>query len=209
MKKKTSFLLVCGMTLLILVACSEEKTPMDTDRDAYLAQVDEWRAMKNEKFRTSEKSPLPEKDKENFSGLPYFPVNPALRLKVTLKKLETPEPMDMLTSDGSPRKVLRYGYFTFILDDKVQRLYAYKFINSSNDSLLFIPFRDSTSGEESYAGGRYLDVQEQADSNVYTLDFNMAYNPSCAYGRPEYVCPVPPAENTLEVAIRAGEKKWH
>jgi hypothetical protein len=69
---------------------------------------------------------------------------------------------------------------------------------------LFIPFRDATSGSETYAAGRYLELTENT-TGIYDLDFNRAYNPYCAY-REDYSCPLPPAENTLTVAIRAGEK---
>ncbi len=208
--KKNKQMLLLGILAVVLAGCTDEAAPPSAEeRKAYVEKVMAWREMKDEHFRESEKSPLLEKDKKDFKGLPYFPVNPALRLQVTLMKLENPEPMEMLTNEGSLRKAIRYGYFTFVLDNKVQRLYVYKFLDSSDDNYLFIPFRDATSGKESYPGGRYLDIEEQDSSRVYTLDFNMAYNPSCAYGRPDYICPVPPPENTLEVAIRAGEKKWH
>jgi hypothetical protein len=72
---------------------------------------------------------------------------------------------------------------------------------------LFIPFTDATSNGESYGGGRYIDLIEQ-ENNDYVVDFNLAYNPSCAYGRDDFSCPIPPQENHLPIAIAAGEKKW-
>ncbi|MFQ5676033.1 MAG: DUF1684 domain-containing protein, partial [bacterium] len=87
----------------------------------------------------------------------------------------------------------------------ILQVYKLLDVQSKYPGYLFIPFRDVTTGTESYPGGRYLDLQEN-DSQIYTLDFNLAYNPSCAYGKDGYSCPLPPAENTLDVAVLAGEK---
>jgi uncharacterized protein (DUF1684 family) len=102
---------------------------------------------------------------------------------------------------------LRYGYFDFKVGDQICKLQVYRLEDASGvGASLFIPFRDSTSGQETYAAGRYIDLKENT-SGVYDLDFNRAYNPYCAYNS-EFSCPIPPAENTLRVAIRAGEKKY-
>ena len=102
---------------------------------------------------------------------------------------------------------MRYGYFEFQVGSKDCRLQVYRLEDSAaRGASLFVPFRDSTSGQETYGAGRYIDLKENT-SGIYDLDFNRAYNPSCAYNS-TYSCPVPPAENTLKVAIRAGEKKY-
>jgi hypothetical protein len=73
--------------------------------------------------------------------------------------------------------------------------------------LLFIPFKDLTNGRESYGGGRYIDIKNPAGKSAI-IDFNLAYNPSCAYGSDKYSCPIPPKENFLQVKIKAGEKTY-
>ncbi|MFQ5632240.1 MAG: DUF1684 domain-containing protein [bacterium] len=115
-----------------------------------------------------------------------------------------------MTTNGKDRPALRYGYFAFEVEKNMHRLQVYKFLdnNSQYKPYLFVPFLDQTAGEETYGGGRYLDLEEN-ETGVYELDFNFAYNPSCAYGRKEYICPIPPSENTLSIPIRAGEKAWH
>jgi uncharacterized protein (DUF1684 family) len=114
----------------------------------------------------------------------------------------------MVTSTGSYAEYLRYGYFEFQIDEKGLRLQAYKQLHTApgHGERLFVPFRDGTSGRDSYGAARYLDVMELA-GDEYVLDFNLAYNPYCAYSE-NYVCPFPPAENALEVEIRAGERKF-
>ncbi len=105
------------------------------------------------------------------------------------------------------RETLKYGYFKFKVDSSQCVLQVYKLldIQSNYPNYLFVPFLDATTGKESYAGGRYLDFEEN-DSGIYTLDFNLAYNPSCAYGKAGYNCPIPPVENRLNVAIYTGER---
>jgi len=114
----------------------------------------------------------------------------------------------MTTNTGEIREALRYGYFELRLEGRDLHLHVYRMEDSSNPGKpnLFIPFRDATSGKETYGAGRYLDLAENT-SGHYDLDFNLAYNPYCAYGG-DFICPVPPEENRLPVAIRAGEKVY-
>lgn len=109
----------------------------------------------------------------------------------------------MTTSIGTQDLFLRYGYFEFKLEEKTYTLQAYK---SHHADSLFLPFRDGTSGKESYGASRYLDIKEH-ELDDYTIDFNLAYNPYCAYSD-SFSCPLPPTENWLSVQIRAGEKNY-
>lgn len=172
----------------------------------YLAEIQKVRAHKDQQFR-GRNSPLPKKERKRFSGLRYYDIDPAYRLEVRLHRLDKTEPFEMITNTGERRKAVRYGYFDFRLRGKSLRLFAYK-LKDSPGRLLFVPFTDLTSGTETYGGGRYLDLEERKDGK-YVLDFNLAYNPYCAYDSRRYSCPIPPAENHLDVAIRAGEKTWH
>ncbi len=161
-------------------------------------------------FKTDSDSPIPAAIRERFQGLEYFPPDPAYRIPVRLVKLPVPEPVTLATSKGVPRPMVRYGSFEFEIDRVKQRLYAYKAVpqpghHHQQDSL-FVPFRDATSGKEAYGAARYLDLDESPSGEV-VLDFNLAYNPYCAYSD-DYVCPFPPKENWLTVPIRSGEKSF-
>jgi len=150
-------------------------------------------------------SPIPHEERHDFKGLKYYPIDLGYRFRVKLNRFEKPEQITMGTSTGEVRSLLRVGYFEFPLDGKSVRLHAYG-SGDPHDHSLFIPFRDKTSGKETYGAGRYIDLEEQP-GDVYDLDFNLAYNPSCAYN-PDYSCPLPPVENWLTVEIKAGEKKY-
>jgi len=127
-------------------------------------------------------------------------------------KLEDSTGFMMPTSGKSPKRYFRYGRVQFSLNGKSLKLTVFRSKDLMNDptykDYLFLPFTDLTSGEESYGGGRYIDLEiKDIKNNRLVIDFNKAYNPYCAYSE-EYNCPVPPRENDLPVAIRAGEKDF-
>ncbi len=161
------------------------------------------RAAKDEFFRSSPHSPIAPGERERFAGLFYFPIDPALRLASLRLAPYTgagPAQFALPTSDGDARQARRAGEFRFELGGRALRLTAY---DLGGDSL-FVPFQDATSGVKTYGAGRYLDP-EADHAGTYTLDFNLAYFPFCAYS-PHYSCPLTPAENRLPVRIAAGER---
>ena len=176
----------------------------------YARDLNLQRKEKDYYFQTDPDSPIPPEIRSKFPGLSYFPPDAKYRLRVRLTKLPNPEPVTLATSKGVPRPMVRYGYFDFEIDGAMQRLCAYKSApqpgHHHEDASLFVPFRDATSGKESYGAARYLDIEENP-SGEHVLDFNLAYNPYCAYSD-DYVCPFPPRENWLAVSIRAGEKSF-
>ena len=157
-------------------------------------------------FKTEHDSPIPDDQKNHFVGLKYFPPNEKYRFEVRFQAHDKPAIVTMLTSKGTPQRFYGFGFFALELGMKKVRLQAYKSAERADDSL-FIPFRDKTSGKETYGAARYLDLHMEPDDE-YVLDFNFAYNPYCAYSE-EYVCPLPPRENWLDVEIRAGEMNYH
>jgi uncharacterized protein len=173
-------------------------------QDAVLAE----RTARDIAFRSSEDSPIPAENRNSFRGLDYYPVNDALKFSVQLNRYPRPDPVRLATNTGEIRSGLRYGYFDFEVESKACRLQVYRLedVTVSGNPYLFIPFRDATSGQETYAPGRYIDLTENT-SGLYDLDFNRAYNPFCAFNN-HYSCPLPPAENILSVPVRAGEKKY-
>ncbi len=176
----------------------------------YARDVELQRKEKDDYFQSDPDSPIPAEVRGKMKGLEYFPPDLKFRLHVRLSKLPTPEPVTLATSKGVPRPMVRYGHYDFEIDGVRQRLYAYRSApqpgHHHEDASLFVPFRDATSGKESYGAARYLDLEVQP-SGDYVLDFNLAYNPYCAYSD-DYVCPFPPKENWLTVPIRAGEKSF-
>ena len=140
-----------------------------------------------------------------FHELRYFPPDPSFRLKARLARRPVPEEAYLRTNrDG--QSVMRYlGDLSFEVGRTPVRLAVYHAGEGVGTSV-FVPFRDVTSGRESYGPGRYLTL-ELTEDDVYELDFNRAFNPYCAY-TDDYECGFPPAQNDLPVAIRAGEKVW-
>jgi len=140
-----------------------------------------------------------------FHPLRYFPVDPKFRLTATLERAATPEEAYLRTNRDN-QAVMRYlGDLVFRLGKERHRLRVFHAGEGVGTSV-FVPFRDRTSGRESYGGGRYLTL-ELNESDEYDLDFNRAFNPYCAYTE-EYECSLPPTENTLAAEVRAGEKEW-
>ncbi len=178
------------------VAVSED----DVARASYVKHVESVRAAKDVAFR-GEGSPIPEGSRATFTGLIYYPIDSALMLPARMEKIDPPEPVRIVATKGDIRRMLRVGRLAFTIGGKKYRLAAYR--QAPDDPVLFVPFRDATSGDETYAVGRYIDVEEESRGS-YLLDFNLAYNPYCAYND-NYTCPVVPAENILPIPIRAGE----
>ncbi|RLE21303.1 MAG: hypothetical protein DRJ08_05785 [Acidobacteria bacterium] len=142
-----------------------------------------------------------------FQHLRYFDPNPDLVLTAKVERIEKPDKITMLTSRNLEKTYYRYAILHFNVNGEPCRLTAYKMnLKGKYDDELFIPFRDGTSGRESYGAGRFLELKETPGATM-RLDFNLAFNPLCNYS-PAYNCPIPPAENTLNVPIRAGEKAY-
>ena len=173
------------------------------DRETWLRALTRFRAEKDDFFATSSDSPL--RGSEGVHPLRYFDPDPSFRFEAKLQRYSGPEAVMVATSKGTRQLFNRVGHFDLDLVTVPFRIRAYQSAERDDPSL-FLPFRDGTSGNESYGAARYLDLEVEHDDE-YAVDFNYAYNPYCAYSE-NYVCPLPPAENWLKVPIRAGEKKF-
>jgi len=143
-------------------------------------------------------------EKKSFEHLLYFPPDRSYAVDAKLVKLAEPDEIEMLTSRSLKKTFYRYARIQFQLDGEDRELTAFKStLEGEGSEYLFIPFRDSTSGRETYGAGRFLDLDEPQTEH-FVLDFNRAYNPLCNYS-PAFNCPIPPRENHLKVAVRAGE----
>jgi len=145
---------------------------------------------------------------EAFTGFRWFPADPTLQIRAKLESIAEPDRISVATSDGAARDYYRFGIFRFTVEGKPLALTALApAARISQGTTLFIPFRDATNGHETYANGRFIELTYEGPDSLHLLDFNRSINPYCNYS-PWYSCPIPPKENTLDVAIRAGEMAY-
>jgi uncharacterized protein (DUF1684 family) len=168
-----------------------------------MSPLTEFRQQKDEFFKHDWQSPLEADQRRDFTGLKYYPENPALRLTVPIEPYADRESVTMQTSTGSVREYVKYGQFSFEVNGETATLQVYQ---DADGGYFFLPFVDATAPEETYGAGRYLDIEQNADG-TFTIDFNYAYNPYCAYND-KWSCPIPPRENRLKVRLEAGEKSY-
>jgi uncharacterized protein len=161
------------------------------------------RALKDESFRSSPDSPVPPDKKNALLPLSYYPVDEAYAVPASLELSQDRSRLQIPTSTGKLRDYERIGTLRFSLQGAPTQLTAFSEVGQPI-SRLFVPFADITSGGETYAAGRYLELDPTA-TGIYVVDFNVAYHPFCYYNE-EYDCPFPPAENRLQVPIKAGER---
>ena len=166
-----------------------------------------WRDTRDELFRSHPQSPLPPERRASFEGLDYWPYDPAARVLAELEDIEAPP--QPVTTSGS-EEILFRPFARASFDLRGEQLSLEVSWLAAYGGGAFLSFRDATSGQESYGGGRYLlDTVKGADlgetHGKLVLDFNFAYNPSCSYD-PGWVCPLAPPANRLGLAVEAGER---
>lgn len=162
-------------------------------------QLNSFRAEKDRFFRSHPQSPLTSDQKSHFNGLNYFPENLDLRLEVRVEEYHQKATLEMQTTTGGIQTYTRYGKFKFQVEDQEAELTIY-----ANHHDFFLPFADSLAGTETYGAGRYLEPRYLGEGK-FLVDFNLAYNPYCAYNE-TWSCPITPFENRIAVPVRAGEK---
>jgi uncharacterized protein (DUF1684 family) len=171
-----------------------------------IKEIEAYRADRDRYMREDADSPIPPDKKTVLLPLPYYPPDPDFAVPAVLNVSSGTRPvMEVPTSKGVPRRVELVGTLEFTLKGQKLALGAFVEEGTQQISSLFVPFADLTTGEDTYPAGRYLDLHPTA-TGVYTIDFNKAYNPFCAYNN-SYECPLPPPANRLKVAVTAGEKK--
>ena len=190
---------------VLLAGCTSGPGPPVDDRPRE-ATVMAQRVAKDRQFKTAKDSPLLPEDRATFAGLPYYPFNPAYRVPASLH----PDPtstgviIELPTSAEELRRMRRVGTLKFTIAGTPLELTAFADAEARTIDNLFVPFGDLTSGVETYKGGRYIELP-RTPTGLYDLDFNLAYHPYCVFN-PAYVCPVPPRENRLNIAVQAGER---
>jgi len=202
MKQKQNRVFFFGI-LLILTAILAYSLLDQRKEEDMIQKIEKFRREKDEAFKYRDDSPI--ENREAFTHLNYFPPKTQYRIKarwVPIDENEADFLVQMTDSTFDRLRSVAYAYFEY--EGKEYRLLLFE--KEGNASYWFLPFKDASNGKETYEGGRYLDV-EKPKGNTLILDFNFAYNPYCAYS-PDYSCPIPPAQNNLDFAILAGEKKF-
>jgi hypothetical protein len=199
-------------------------TTDDFDEDAWRAELEQYRERKDDFFANDRQSPIPADQREGFDGLRYFDPDPAYRVAADLVPDESDETVVMDTTVDTQQEYERVARLEFELDGEALTLVGYAGVGEDGGSL-FVPFRDKTTGQQTYGAGRYMEFEVDdgarrapdsasdsdtragavEDAEAVTLDFNLAYHPFCAYND-AFACPLPPEENWLDVAVEAGER---
>lgn len=178
-----------------LVGCN----PPPPEQHGYEERIAAARLAKDAAFQRTN-DPVPASRKAAVLPLVYYPIDPGYKVPGVLRPDPAAPVVTMITSTGTQEQHRKLGTLEFTVQGQALKLTAF----ASADSRVFVPFQDQTSGTETYGAGRYIDLH-RTGTNVYEIDFNVAYNPYCYYSL-AYVCPLPPEENRLQVPIRAGEK---
>jgi uncharacterized protein (DUF1684 family) len=178
--------------------------PGAPDDSASIKEIQAARAEKDRSWSQDPDSPVPPEKRPKVLPLKYYPIDEAYSAPASLKLYDDRQVIEMPTSTGTPRKMDRVGQLEFALMGQPLTLDAFVEDGTQQITQLFVPFADQTTGAETYGAGRYLDLRPTS-TGFYVIDFNRAYNPTCAYN-PTWECPYPPPSNRLKVAIRAGEK---
>ena len=176
-----------------------------------LSSAEKFQTELNKSYADSLKSPLTKEDLKHFQGLDFFSINEKFIVEATFVRTKKEKVFQMKTSTTRTPLYKKYGELHFKIDEKTFKLNVYQNIELSKKpgfkDYLFLPFSDQTNGNETYIGGRYLDMRMPKSKKVI-INFNRAYNPYCAYNY-KYSCPIVPLENDLDIKIEAGVKKFH
>jgi uncharacterized protein len=201
--KRVRAVLITLATGALLNACNAGNPPPAENEGDYVSQIQAARAAQDAAFRSQPNQPVPPDKQNEFLPLKYFLPDQDYVVPASLNPASERTIVEMPTSTGKIRKQQRVGVLEFTL--KGQPLTLGAFVEAGADvNRLFVPFSDMTSGTETYAAGRYLELDRTA-TGLYTIDFNKAYNPYCYYN-PDFDCPIPPRESRLPLPIRAGER---
>jgi uncharacterized protein (DUF1684 family) len=189
-----------ALSAMTLMGCS----PSPPDDDGHILQeIASFREMKDKGF-AGNGSPVPEDRRKALLPLAYFPISLEYRVPAVLRTYPDRSTLEMPTSTGQLRTMVRVGRLDFTLRGQPLGLSAFVEAGARNLDQLCVPFTDLTSGTETYPAGRYLDL-ERTRTGLYVIDFNRAYHPFCYYN-PAYDCPYPPRENRLQIPVRGGER---
>lgn len=202
---KTNHILLILVSLVVIAAVAYMLTSAESP-EAYREKIEAERERQYKFIRFNVESPLTEEQKRDFKELNFYPIDPAYKVKARLIPVENRKVREVPMTDGSVERYIEHSYAEFELGGKTNRLLLLQSVSESDMRNFFLAFADETSGRETYGGGRYINARQDGKNSI-TIDFNLAYNPYCAYN-PDYACPLPPKENILNISIQAGEKNY-
>jgi uncharacterized protein (DUF1684 family) len=190
-----------AILILLVFICSscDEKRIHNTNLNEFQKQL-------NASFKDATTTPFNNSDLKKFSGLDFFQIDSNYIVKAEIIPIINAKKIKLSTSTGSELNVIKYAELIFIINKREYKLFTYKYVDSNDypPNHLFVPFLDNTNGNETYGGGRYLDLFQDSTGKII-IDFNNSYNPLCAYNE-SYSCPIVPKENFLEISVKAGVK---
>ncbi|MCP4571620.1 MAG: DUF1684 domain-containing protein [bacterium] len=201
------------LPVILLAACGGEADApgaLVMDQHEYerweIALV-EMRIEKNDAFMVPESTPLPDASREGFVGLNYYFPESALRFRTPFETAASADTVRLTKRKGNVVSYVVRGHVRFHHEGRNHSLAVFGPVEPAGEDYLWLPFFDATNQDETYPGGRYIDVALDADGMV-DLDFNYAYNPLCDYNPDKYNCTLPPVENTLGFPVKAGEMRY-
>jgi uncharacterized protein (DUF1684 family) len=195
--------ILLSMVIIFSFSCREEKRYQDVNLTEYQRQVNNY-------FKDASLSPLKPKDLKNFQGLDFFEFDSIYVVKAKIEETKESLPFKMKTTTDIPADVRKYADLFFQISDKEFELSVYENLEYEGvegyENYLFLPFLDETNENETYGGGRYLDLFLNGTDSII-IDFNKAYNPKCVYDE-NFSCPIVPRKNFLNTRIEAGVKNF-
>jgi len=177
-----------------------------TDPELYIENIAAERERQFKFLKFNIDSPLEEEQKKALDSLDFFPIDPSFKVRGRLVPVANKRIVEIPMSDGTLERYIRHSFVEFEYNGEAIQLLLLQAEDEFDLRNFFLAFADGTSAAETYGGGRYINLRQDGASSI-TIDFNLAYNPYCAYN-PDFACPIPPRENILEIPIRAGEKNY-
>jgi len=191
---------------LILVSCGKNYT---SEEKEYFVEIEELRQENDDFMKSDPNSPFNFKGKVHFEPLKYYEPDPDFVFKSKFFEYDKKDTIIIFGTKGEERNVVRYGFVKLNYKSDEFKVNVYEGVSKAGEKYFSIWFTDKTTGEETYGVGRYIDFELNPDKDfIYTIDFNLAYNPYCAYS-PDYSCAIPTKEDYIDLAIETGEKNFH
>ena len=215
MKRKTKiygFIFLLVTILVTLIGCNtknnEESGSSQLD-ESYLTEIQNERTLKDSSLRYDPFSPFNRDERAEYDDLKYYDPTGEFIFKSKLFEYEPKDTVDVYGTLGELRRVIKFGYVELNYKGDEYKVNVYKAFGRDGTPYYSIWFTDKTTGAETYGVGRYLDFEKEDDPEfIYTIDFNRAYNPYCAYSA-KFTCPIPREEDYIDFEIKAGEKNFH
>jgi uncharacterized protein len=204
MKRYIIYIIIAGLALTLIFLIYPRNSRPNLVND-YRDSINQRRQDKENYMRNDPDSPFRTRG-AHFDSLRYFHIDPDFKITAGLKLFPLQEKIRLPMNDGTVEYFIKYASVDFSINGQPQQLILYKSVSDTPSNIFFLPFFDETSSIDTYGGGRFLDPEYNEGTEI-TLDFNLAYNPYCAYVD-GYVCPLPPPENKISVAVTAGEKNY-